>query len=113
MIVTERPKDVRKDGMVIRELSFEIPPRKKDEDPITQNQLYYLETLAPRIDIEGGVESLGKWQASALIDYAKRQKERLEDDITSGNLRVERPRTQWLWIVVAVIALLVLFGLWY
>jgi len=72
--VSEQPKDVREDGFVIRELSFEIPPRKKHEDPITENQLHYLEVLAPRIEIEGGLERLGKWQASALIDYVIRQK---------------------------------------
>lgn len=111
MIVSEQPKDVREDGFVIRELSFEIPPRKKHEDPITENQLHYLEVLAPRIEIEGGLERLGKWQASALIDYVIRQKKHLERDITSGNLNVERsPLTNWRWYFFAVIAGLVLFA---
>lgn len=86
--MSEQPKDVHEDGFVIRKLSFEIPSRKKNEDPITDNQRYYLEALSPRIEIEGGLERLGKWQASALIDYVKQERKHLEGDIASSNLRV-------------------------
>jgi len=74
----------RKNGKIHKEVSFSLPDREHDEDPITKNQLRYIKKLAPGIEIDGGLENLGKWQASAVIDYIKEQQEVLEDDIAEG-----------------------------
>ncbi len=76
--------DIREDGKVIRSVSTELPDREADEDPITKNQLRYIKKLASGIKVKGGLENLGKWQASALIDQIKEAQEDLEDDIHEG-----------------------------
>lgn len=76
--------DRREGDHVVRQANVEIPEREPDEDPITANQLRYIRKLAPDIEIEGGLESLGKWQASWLIDQIKADKEQLEDEVAAG-----------------------------
>lgn len=92
------------DGQVLRSLSVSLPERQPDEDPATQKQIGYLRKLAPGIAIPN---DLGKWQASALIDRIKEEKERLDDDIASG--RIPRPLYQrgafWGWMIVLAVIL--------
>jgi len=96
-------KDTRKGGMVLRKVSIEIPDREENEDPITNNQLRYIRKLAPDIKIEGGLENLGKWQASAIIDQIKEHQEGLESDISGGKINKGRKPKILFWIVVVAI----------
>ena len=89
--------------MVLRNVSIEIPDREENEDPITNNQLRYIRKLVPDINIKGGLENLGKWQASAIIDQIKQNQERLENDIAGGKIYKGRKPKRLLWIVAIVI----------
>jgi len=75
---------IRENGKIQKKVSIEYPDREPGEDPITKNQLRYIKRLAPLLEIEGGLESLGKWQASAMIDSIKEQQELLDDDVADG-----------------------------
>ncbi len=103
----KKNKDTRKGGMVLRKVSIEIPDREENEDPITNNQIRYIRKLGPDIKIKGGLENLGKWQASAIIDQIKQQQERLENDITGGKIYKNRKLKRLFWIVA--IAIIVYF----
>lgn len=49
----------------------ELPERKPDEEDITERQIGYIGHLLDEIDAEDfslDIESLGKWQASSLIN---------------------------------------------
>lgn len=98
-------KDTRKGGVVSRKVSIEIPDKEENEDQITNNQIRYIRNLAPDIKINGGLESLGKWQASAIIGQIKEQKEGLERDIDRGKIHKGRKPKIFFWIVVVVIIL--------
>ena len=87
----------------MRQVSIEIPDREENEDPITNNQLRYIRKLAPDIKIKGGLENLGKWQASAIIDQIKNHQEGLENDIAGGKIYKGRKLKRLLLIVVVVI----------
>ena len=105
-------RDVLKGTKVYRTATISIPDREKDEDPITKNQLRYIRNLSPGIEVEGGLENLGKWQASAIIDQIKEQKEKLETDIEGGYLNIKKglsPKTIFWLIVAALIILYYLF----
>ena len=96
-------KDTRKRGMVSRKVSIEIPDREENEDPITNNQIRYIRKLAPDIKIREGLENLGKWQASAIIEQIKKQKERLENDIAGGKIHKGKKLKRLFWIVIVAI----------
>jgi len=98
-------KDTRKGGMVSRKVSIDIPDKEENEDQITNNQIRYIRNLAPDIKINGGLESLGKWQASAIIDQIKEQKEGLERDIAEGRVHKGRRSKAFVWIIVFAIIL--------
>lgn len=98
-------KDTRKGGMVLREISIEIPDKEENEDQITNNQIRYIRKLAPDIKIKGGLENLGKWQASAIIEQIKEHQERLERDIAGGKIHKGRKPNILFWIVVVAIIL--------
>lgn len=79
--------DRREGHKVIREATLTIPDRGPNEDSITPNQIAYIQRLAPDFNPDGGLESLGKWQASDVIDQIKTAKGDLEADIATGNVR--------------------------
>ena len=98
-------KDTRKEGMVFREISIEIPDKEENEDQITNNQIRYIRKLAPDIKIKGGLENLGKWQASAIIEQIKEYQEALERDIAGGKIHNGIKLKIILWIVILSIIL--------
>jgi len=77
-----KQKDTRTRTTAHRRLKLDVPERQKDEEPATEKQLAYIRHLAPGAKSEHGeLEDLGKWQASALIDQIKEEKERFELDV--------------------------------
>ena len=96
-------RDKRKRGYVFRKVSIEIPDRRKNEDPITDNQLGYIKTLAPDFRFEGGLENLGKWQASAIITQIKEKREDLKDDIGTHKKRGKLKKLFWFIIIIVII----------
>jgi hypothetical protein len=105
----KKRKTSRSGGYVTREVSIDIPDREPNEDPVTDNQLRYIRKLAPDLRMKGGLESLGKWQASALIEQIKEERERLEDDVVVGGVRKgSRVKKLVFWVVVLVIVYYIL-----
>ncbi len=77
-----KQKDTRTRTTAHRRFKLDVPERQKDEEPATEKQLAYIRHLAPGAKSEHGeLEDLGKWQASALIDQIKEEKERFESDV--------------------------------
>jgi hypothetical protein len=75
-------KDKRTGTTASRRLKLDIPEREEDEEPATKKQLAYIRHLAPGIELtHASLEDLGKWQASALIDQIKEEKEQFEADV--------------------------------
>ncbi len=93
----------RKAGYVSRNVKIHIPDRAPDEDDITPNQIRYLNKLAPDVNIDGGLESLGKWQASGMIDEIKDQQEKLEYDIARGKAKSRSKLKSLFWMVVLIL----------
>lgn len=105
-------KDMRKGGYVYRKTSIEIPDKVPNEDPATTNQIQYIKKLAPNININGGLETLGKWQASSIIDQIKKQQVQLEFDIASGKIK-RRGKFKWIilmFIIIFLLYLIIKFG---
>lgn len=98
--------DVRKGGYVFRRVSIQIPDKIKNEDPITDNQLEYIKALAPDFRIEGGLENLGKWQASAIISQIKEKQEDLKYDTATHKKRGELKKLFWFIIIIAIIVII-------
>jgi hypothetical protein len=99
-------RDKRKGGYVFRKVSIEIPDRGKSEDPITDNQLEYIKALAPDFRFEGGLENLGKWQASAVIAQIKEKQEDLKHDIATHKKGGKLKKLFWFIIIITIIAIL-------
>ncbi len=77
-----KQKDTRTRTTAHRRFKLDVSERQKDEEPATEKQLAYIRHLAPGARPEHGeLEGLGKWQASALIDQIKEEKERFESDV--------------------------------
>jgi len=102
-----RIKQSKRSGWVSRKVSIQIPDREENEDPITNNQLIYIRKLAPGIKIKGGLESLGKWQASAVIGQIKEQQETLEDALAMG--AVSKPRKIKNLLLVALLLIIIYY----
>jgi hypothetical protein len=76
-------------------VAVDLPEREEDEEPATAKQLAYIRHLAPDIELKhGSLQDLGKWQASALIDQIKEEKEELEWDIEQQAWEREERRTR-------------------
>jgi hypothetical protein len=71
------------------QVNLDIPVRMPDEEPATKKQKDYIRSLVLEID-EQQVNSLGKWQASALIDQIKIQKEIFTDEKAQEYLSTRR-----------------------
>ncbi|HZL77713.1 MAG TPA: hypothetical protein VFC17_02595 [Candidatus Limnocylindrales bacterium] len=56
-----------------KSVEFELPDRQPQEPRATQKQLDYIRSMVRGLD-ENTLNSLGKWQASALIDQAKSER---------------------------------------
>jgi len=76
-----KQKDTRTRTTAHRRLKLDVPERQKDEEPATEKQLAYIRHLAAGAKPEHSEEDLGKWQAWALIDQIKEEKERFETDV--------------------------------
>jgi hypothetical protein len=63
-----------------KRVSIDIPERTPDEEPITEKQIGYIMRLAPNLD-EEEVKTLGKWQASSVIDQIKSQQDIFTDEM--------------------------------
>ena len=63
-----------------KEITLSPPDREPGEEDLTQKQLDYIRHLVPDIDLDF-VRSLGKWQASAIIDEIKYQKEKFTEEL--------------------------------
>ena len=96
-------KDKRKRGYTHRTVKIHIPDRAPDEDDVTPNQIRYLHKLAPDVDIDRGIESLGKWQASGMIDQIKDQQEKLEYDLARGKIRRGSRLKSLFWMIVLIV----------
>jgi hypothetical protein len=96
-------RDKRKGGYVSRKVSIQIPDRRRNEDPITDNQLEYIKTLAPDFRLEDGLESLGKWQASAIITQIKEKLGDLKYDIAKRKKGGTLKKLFWLAVIIAAI----------
>ncbi|MDD5134261.1 MAG: hypothetical protein PHP01_02465 [Phycisphaerae bacterium] len=96
-------RDKRKGGYIFRRVSIEIPDRGKNEDSITDNQLEYIKTLAPDFRFEGGLESLGKWQASAIITQIKEKRDDLKYNIAKHKKGSKLKKLFWLIVVIVII----------
>jgi len=57
-----------------KQLKFEFPDKRLGEEPATEKQIQYIRVLVNSID-EAKLKTLGKWQASALIEYILTEKE--------------------------------------
>jgi hypothetical protein len=106
-----------------KEVRFDLPDRQPGEEPATQKQLQYIRALVRTID-ETELAKLGKWQASALIDQIKSEKdtftqEAVEEYVSGGAAiphPVQRPtRTPstpsdvfWGFVVIAVATVFIL-----
>jgi len=105
----KKETDIRKDGKIHRSISVTIPDREDDEDPITKNQLRFIRQLAPNMEVNGGLESLGKWQASSVIEQIKDEKDQLESDIASGSISAPKARKRksyWVWVIFIAVTFL-------
>ena len=76
----EREKAVEYARKQKKSVSIDIPERGPDEEPITEKQLGYIMHLAPNLD-EEEVKTLGKWQASSVIDQIKSQQDIFTDEM--------------------------------
>jgi hypothetical protein len=96
-------RDKRKGGYVFRQVSIDIPDKRKSEDPITDNQLEYIKALAPDFRFEGGLENLGKWQASAIITQIKEKRENLKYDIDTHKKSGKLKKLLWFIIIIVIL----------
>jgi hypothetical protein len=101
-----------KQELAKRQHTFEVPDRQIGEEPLTAKQLAYIQQLANNIELEK-VQSLGKWQASALIDHliAVRDRESTELGEQWAQMQQGTKKGGGNWIVMIVVAVLVVFVL--
>ncbi len=109
-----KQKDERTGTTAYRSLNLDIPEREEDEEPATEKQLAYIRHLAPGTKPEhGGLEDLGKWQASAIIDQIKEEKEQFESDVERGMSEGEELQgitgRQIFWVALIGLLLLAYF----
>ena len=69
-----------------KEFTFTAPDREPGEEDLTQKQLDYIRHLAPGVDLNF-VRTLGKWQASAMIEELKYQKEKFTDELVAESTK--------------------------
>jgi hypothetical protein len=94
------------------DISFVLPPRQEGEPEITERQLGFIRSLLETVDAEGfpeeKLDTLGRWQASVLIDRLIE----LRDGVETEKTTIVRDKQQWKpSISLAVYLVLVMFGL--
>lgn len=96
---------------------FSYPDRERREPDATVKQLDYLRHLLPGID-EKILSSLGKWQASALIDEAKYQSSKMSEQLgeewveKQNRKKQKKPARAREWALLIFWGLLCLIILW-
>ncbi len=98
--------------------NYSYPDRESREPNATTKQLEYIRHLLPGID-EKVLASLGKWQASGLIDEIKYQKQRMTQELfdeweekqhKKQHKKQKRAREWALLIFWGLLCLIILWG---
>jgi len=104
--------------MMKSQVSMRLPERGPDEPDITENQLGYIRHLLNEADADEfpiPLTSLGKWQASALIDRLQNIRDGVESDkivIHDAQRTDNQAHSSNLLITIFIVIIVLLFILW-
>lgn len=87
-----------------------IPEPIDGDDPITQNQMRYIERLAPDLKIASGIENLTKWQASDIIDQIKKLQVEVDEEAIEQSERSAPKKSNAGWWGLGLIFLAVILS---
>ncbi len=90
-----------------KEVGIDLPPRGKDEPPITQTQIRYIRKITKQVD-EEELQKLGTRQAASLIKQAKLESEIFTEELIEKRL-AERQKIECIaGIVTAALFVVIL-----
>jgi len=89
-----------------KKVNFEVEDRQPNEGSATKKQLDYIRSMLRDVD-ESKLNSLGKWQASSLIDQIKVEKEIFTKEKVEEYRNRHRFVAVFIFLIVAAIIIFI------